>query len=505
MKNKKFNVKKNLLVTTVVLAAIAGGSTLAGQTAHAATLYNQQVSGDQYSNQSTGSQSTDLTTQQSASQNYASAQAINSQSNNTDNNQSAAIKAAQNVVNDAQAQKDSADAKVSAAQNELNTKQTDVYEDTEALKDVQNALNGLEHGKTVVDTITLDVPAYRQYFKDMYDNNTPTNQDKISLKKMYDTNRFKGDPADEFIKINPNNLTESQQLELTGYAANILNNVREQLGLQPVVITKGALKFATDSKNNSIQAHWNKTNHDVASITKAARENGLNDRNNYYECASYFPGGGSVITLSDAKSGIYYSLKLMILGVGISDSNDPYNVLNPDRAVFETLHAQALLDEHQDNISQKSKDNLVDQGTQQDFAIQMTKQPSGIIMFHFNNITNHNESRNNNEVVDPTKYDETIVPINENNSNKVSILQKVIQNAMTNLSASQQALTQAQNILSQAKSEQTTANAKLNQAKANLQKLQAKSNSNNNAITNGWNLSNGTWYYYHNGVRQTGW
>lgn len=360
---------------------------------------------------------------------------------------------AQNTVNQAQGQKDDADKKVNDAQKDVNTKQSIVDTATAALKKAQDTLNNAQGAHKVVNTINInDVAAYKKYFKDMYDNNQPTEADKIAIQKMHDENRFQADSVDDSITVDKNNLTKSQQLELTRFAANLLNQVRKQLGVKPVVITTGALKFATDVKNNYLQDKWSEFNHDVAGITRAARENGLDDGGNYYEDASFY--SSTPATLGGLKQQIYESIRDMILGFVDNNFDDVADN-------YEILHTEGLLGARQDDIGQ---------GTTQNFALQVSV-VSGFTMIHYFNITTEAEGIFPSYVVDPSNYDETIVPINANSD--LSALKQAVQSATTTLSSARTALETAQHNLQSAKKAQNDAATGLNKAQSNLKRIQS--------------------------------
>ena len=366
---------------------------------------------------------------------------------------------AQKAVDQAQTKKDAAETKVKNAQTNVNTKQGNVDSATASLKKAQSALDDARGDHKVVNTINIsDVAAYKKYFKDMYDNNQPTDADKVAIKKMHDENTFKADPADEKITVNKNNLTESQQLELTRFAADLLNQVREQLGVKPVQITTGSLKFATDVKNNYLQDNWNKEAHDVAGITRAARKNGLDDGGNYYEDASFFSSTPS--TLAGLKGQIYDSIRDMILG--FVDFN-----VDGNADTYEILHTEGLLGSRQENIGH---------GTLQDFAVQVSVLPSGWTMVHYFNITTADIPLGGgiyqpSNVVDAAKYDKTVVSISANSD--LSSLEKAVQTATANLNSAKSALQNAQSALQSAKHDQDAAIASLKQAKKSLQQIQS--------------------------------
>lgn len=100
-------------------------------------------------------------------------------------------------------------------------------------------------------------------------------------------NHYEMSQQDSQRVVDPGNLTASQTQELNSYALGLLNQVRSQLGRPQMQMTNGSVAFAQQVAKNYVadgrDIHDQK-GHDVAGIERAARQYGLDDRGQWYEC-----------------------------------------------------------------------------------------------------------------------------------------------------------------------------------------------------------------------------
>lgn len=127
--------------------------------------------------------------------------------------------------------------------------------------------------------------------------------------------------------VNPDKLTPEIQDELALFAASMINSVRSQLGLSPIVVSKGSQEFAriltTTYKAThgtrvpffnygqpGVAGHYGIGPHDRTLIENAATSVGLirND-DNMYENIGFF---NDVYTVNGIKRSIYNSLRYML-------------------------------------------------------------------------------------------------------------------------------------------------------------------------------------------------
>ncbi|MGG6797454.1 UNVERIFIED_CONTAM: SEC10/PgrA surface exclusion domain-containing protein [Streptococcus canis] len=140
-------------------------------------------------------------------------------------------------------------------------------------------------------------------------------------------NQYVDIPADLTRFVDPDNLTPEVQNELAQFAAHMINSVRQQFGLVPVVVTAGSQEFArllsTSYKQThgnvrpsfvygqpSVSGHYGVGPHDKTIIEASAVAVGLVQRDdNMYENIGAF---NDVHTVNGIKRGIYDSIKYML-------------------------------------------------------------------------------------------------------------------------------------------------------------------------------------------------
>ena len=371
-------------------------------------------------------------------QNVATAQ------NNLDNAKAADATRQTNIDN-AQKAVDTAQANV-----DFSTKQAQEMKDQlnkyQGIKDaVQKEVDGLNDKLSNVNTITIsDVEAYKKAFNDWYTGSKRgenwTEEDKNFLNDFMNSNTYKGNAADKNITVDINHLTADQIKELSLFSADLLNQVRNQLGLPKVIVTEGSLKLAKDVTDNYVSDNWNKFDHDVDGISRAAEENGLLSGGNFYEDAIFSSDFSEASTMDDLKSILYTGIVTMIGGSG-----------------DEMLHAAGLLGvDFGDDIS-TGKEQYFSAGTSM-FPIKedqmwITK------MGHFFNVSK-------DYIRDSAKFSTTEVPgtSTEDLVTQLNTAKAKLASATDALNKAKDADTQAQQILTKNKAELTTAQDNLTKA-----------------------------------------
>lgn len=221
---------------------------------------------------------------------------------------------AQKAVNTAQANVDFSTKQAQEMKDQFNKYQ--------GIKDAaQKEVDGLNDKLSNVNTITIsDVEAYKKAFNDWYTGSKRgenwTEEDKNFLNDFMNSNTYKGNAADKNITVDINHLTADQIKELSLFSADLLNQVRNQLGLPKVIVTEGSLKLAKDVTDNYVSDNWDKFDHDVDGISRAAAENGLLSGGNFYEDAIFSSDFSEASTMDDLKSILYTGIVTMIGGSG---------------------------------------------------------------------------------------------------------------------------------------------------------------------------------------------
>lgn len=333
---------------------------------------------------------------------------------------------------------------------DFSTKQAQEMKDQlnkyQGIKDAaQKAVDGLNDKLANVNTITIsDVEAYKKAFNDWYTGSRRgenwTEEDKNFLNDFMNSNTYKGNAADKDVVVDINHLTADQIKELSLFSADLLNQVRNQLGLPKVIVTEGSLKLAKDVTDNYVSDNWDKFDHDVDGISRAAEENGLLSGGNFYEDAIFSSDFSEASTMDDLKSILYTGIVTMIGGSG-----------------DEMLHAAGLLGvDFGDDIS-TGKEQYFSAGTSM-FPIKedqmwITK------MGHFFNVSK-------DYIRDSAKFSTTEVPgtSTEDLVTQLNTAKAKLASATDALNKAKDADTQAQQILAKNKAELTTAQDNLTKA-----------------------------------------
>ena len=251
------------------------------------------------------------------------------------------------------------------------------------------------------------------------------NQENLNL------NKFKGNANDKAISVDANNLTTEQMTELSLFASDLLNQIRERFGTPKTVVTKGMLQVADEVTDGYVADNWEfGKGHDSKAINNVARKYGLptyeDDTQQYLENLNSVNSGDEIHTMYDAKKWVYESI-----------SNLLFNG-------WEWMHAQ--------NITGVSS---VRGATKEYFALDISKR-LGRTSAHFISVFD-NQAGN--------KLDRTEVP---NNNTSESIVKAY--------NTAKSALLNAQTVNSQAQREKTNASLANIKAKGEQEAIQKRLN-----------------------------
>lgn len=133
------------------------------------------------------------------------------------------------------------------------------------------------------------------------------NQENLNL------NKFKGNANDKAISVDANNLTTEQMTELSLFASDLLNQIRERFGTPKTVVTKGMLQVADEVTDGYVADNWEfGKGHDSKAINNVARKYGLptyeDDTQQYLENLNSVNSGDEIHTMYDAKKWVYESI-----------------------------------------------------------------------------------------------------------------------------------------------------------------------------------------------------
>lgn len=212
---------------------------------------------------------------------------------------------------------------------EAKTKELEVAKTKLALatKELEVAKNNAEG----INRIVLS-EEYVKALKNSYDYDNLTREerekeDKILKKINYDELRSKNKYVknkndDNTITYDIENLPENVRTELSLFAADLINQIRDQFKLPKVKVTPSALEFAKKVGDGYTADNWNNTKgHDAKAINNVAREYGLptttlkeeQEGGQYYE--NYFGYGlnRKNVTYTELKAEVYKGIVQFML------------------------------------------------------------------------------------------------------------------------------------------------------------------------------------------------
>ena len=206
------------------------------------------------------------------------------------------------------------------ATNKANQTQT-------ALDNAQTTFTKAESNYKAINTIQLSdayVSALKAYATNPYH---PFNQEAewqahndkavktlvAEYKPNINANSFKSNANDKATTVDANNLTTEQMTELSLYASDLLNQIRERFGTPKTVVTKGMVKVADEVTDGYVADNWGfGKGHDSKAVNNVARKYGLptyeDDTHQYLENLNSSNNGDKIHTMDDAKKWVYTSI-----------------------------------------------------------------------------------------------------------------------------------------------------------------------------------------------------
>ena len=348
-----------------------------------------------------------------------------------------AISSVQNELTEASKVVASTESKLTDATNKADQTQT-------ALEKAQDTFTVAEASYKSINTFQVTdeyVNALKSYVNNPYDilverDKWKEHREKVEsiLKSVnqenLNLNKFKGNANDKAISVDANNLTTEQMTELSLFASDLLNQIRERFGTPKTVVTKGMIQVADEVTDGYVADDWGfGKGHDNKAINNVARKYGLptyeDDTQQYLENLNSVNSGDEIHTMYDAKKWVYESI-----------SNLLFNG-------WEWMHAQ--------NITGVSS---VRGATKEYFALDISKR-LGRTSAHFLSVSDNQVTGN--------KLDKTEVP----NNNTAESIVKAYNTAKS-------ALLNAQTVNSQAQREKTSASIANIRAKGEQETIQKR-------------------------------
>ena len=260
------------------------------------------------------------TFQKQAQEQLTSAEKVLELAKSDDKNRADAISSVQNELTEA--------AKVVASTESTLTGATNKAEQTQtALEQAQDTFTLAEASYKSINTFQVTdeyVNALKSYVNNPYNSlneraKWKEHREKVEsiLKSVnqenLNLNKFKGNANDKAISVDANNLTTEQMTELSLFASDLLNQIRERFGTPKTVVTKGMVKVADEVTDGYVADGWEYgKGHDSKAVNNVARKYGLpayeDDTQQYLENLNSINSGDEIHTMYDAKKWVYESI-----------------------------------------------------------------------------------------------------------------------------------------------------------------------------------------------------
>ncbi|MDN5025140.1 SEC10/PgrA surface exclusion domain-containing protein [Streptococcus sp. SO4] len=377
------------------------------------------------------------TAQKQAQKQVTNAEEVLEQAKSDDKNLEDAISSVQNELTEASKVVESTESTLTDATKKADQTQT-------ALEKAQDTFTVAEASYKSINTFQVTdeyVNALKSYVNNPYDilderDKWKEHREKVEsiLKSVnqenLNLNKFKGNVNDKAISVDANNLTTEQMTELSLFASDLLNQIRERFGTPRTVVTKGMLQVADEVTDGYVADNWGfGKGHDSKAVNNVARKYGLptyeDDTQQYLENLNSVNSGDEIHTMYDAKKWVYESISDLLFNG------------------WEWMHAQ--------NLTGVSS---VRGSTKEYFALDISKS-LGRTSAHFISVFDNQVTGN--------KLDKTEVP----NNNTAESIVKAYNNANS-------ALLNAQTVNSQAQREKTSASLANIKAKGEQETIQKR-------------------------------
>lgn len=260
------------------------------------------------------------TAQKQAQKQVTNAEEVLKQARSDDKNLEDAISSVQNELTEASKVVESTESTLTDATNKADQTQT-------ALEKAQDTFTVAEASYKSINTFQVTdeyVNALKSYVNNPYDilderDKWKEHREKVEsiLKSVnqenLNLNKFKGNANDKAISVDTNNLTTEQMTELSLFASDLLNQIRERFGTPKTVVTKGMVQVADEVTDGYVADNWEfGKGHDSKAINNVARKYGLptyeDDTQQYLENLNSVNSGDEIHTMYDAKKWVYDSI-----------------------------------------------------------------------------------------------------------------------------------------------------------------------------------------------------
>ncbi|WP_449463415.1 SEC10/PgrA surface exclusion domain-containing protein [Streptococcus suis] len=196
------------------------------------------------------------------------------------------------------------------------------------LAKAQEAFQKAENAKNSINTITL-TSEYISALRDYALNYTEKGEEAEAIlsglsSSLRAANQYKSNPNDDPTEYDMNNLPLEVRQELSWFASDLINQIRQAFGAPRVLVTPSALAFTKAITDGYVADDWSwedvvnpdRLGHDARAVNAAAKQFGLRTSGaeeeergeQYYENLYSEPVSALPISLNVAKEIIYYSI-----------------------------------------------------------------------------------------------------------------------------------------------------------------------------------------------------
>lgn len=196
-----------------------------------------------------------------------------------------------------------------------------------ALTDANNKFTKAENDYKAINTIKLNseyIEALKKYAHNGGDS-AVTKEASDTLASLYDwgqkNNTFKSNPNDTTTTYDINNLPEDKIKELSFFASDLINQIREQMGTPKTAVNDDAVKLADLTTDGYVADNWSwaqvgNIGHDAKAVNNAAKTFGLftssgkteEEGVQFYENIMTTYRNVSRVTMDDAKRRVYNAI-----------------------------------------------------------------------------------------------------------------------------------------------------------------------------------------------------
>ena len=230
---------------------------------------------------------------------------------------------AQSIV-DAESILRQATSKARGTESALDKAKEQAQRTQDALEQAQSVFEKTENDYNSINTFKFTddyVNALKMYAQSPYDILTQydlwskhNSEQKIKLQQANQENiglnKYKSNLNDKQIIVDPNNLTKEQITELSLFASDLLNQIRERFGTNKTVVSSGMIEVAKKVATGYVTDNWKfGSGHDNRAVNDVAREYGLpapsGNTGQNLENLNSINDGNLIHNMDDAKKWIY--------------------------------------------------------------------------------------------------------------------------------------------------------------------------------------------------------